>query len=72
MTVLEIVEKFLILRGYSGLYDEYDECGCEISDLAPCSEMKETCEAGYKAECTEECEHEVGRCTWHIQREKPK
>jgi len=71
--VKEIVKKYLDDNGFTGLYDEHGECGCEINDLAPCSEMRESCCAGYKVDCTEECEHELGwtECLWHIQKDKP-
>ncbi len=69
MTVKEIVYRYLSDNGYDGLYFS-GECGCEISDLAPCGEMNEKCEAGYKKDCDDLCDHEFG-CDWHIQREKP-
>jgi hypothetical protein len=46
MEVIEIVEIFLIEKGYDGLYS--DDCGCMVGDLAPCGEMKSDCCAGYK------------------------
>jgi len=71
MTVKDIVEKYLRENGYGGLFEEYGECGCELGDLAPCGDMNEKCQAGYKVNCTVECEHE-DICDWHIQRDKPK
>jgi len=44
-TVLEMVETYLKAHGYDGLY--YDDCGCRIGDLAPCSHINENCRAGY-------------------------
>ena len=73
MTVKEIVKKYLEDNGYSGLYEESGECGCELLDLAPCGDMMERCHAGYKVKCTEECSnwHEFIEEGWHIQKERP-
>ena len=69
MTVKEIVEAWLKTNGYGGLWS--DECGCELSDLAPCGQMDESCcEAGYKVNCDENCNHDEP-CDWHIQATKP-
>lgn len=38
MEVQEIVAVWLKDNGYDGLFSEDYECGCEISDLMPCSE----------------------------------
>ena len=64
-TVKEIVLKYLQENGYDGLFTE--DCGCELSDLMPCSyDCLEYCEAGYKQPC------DCGEgCDWHIGREKP-
>ena len=47
MTVTEIVKKYLIENGYDGLVDEESECGCLVSDLAPCEEIQGICKAAY-------------------------
>ena len=61
MTVIEIVKQYLKENGYDGLCNE--DCGCVIDDLAPCEEMSEQCEAGYK--------HTVNTEEWYIRPEKP-
>lgn len=43
---IQIVEKYLKENGFDGLYS--DECGCELSDLAPCESMSDECHPGYK------------------------
>ncbi len=71
LTVIKIIEEYLKKNNYSGLYDEYGECGCQMSDLAPCGDMQPDCKPGHKAFCTSECEHDEGMGNWHIQKEKP-
>jgi len=61
MNVCEIVTKYLIENGYSGLYSE--DCGCKIGDLFPCQECPDKCKAGY---LQEDCDG------WWIGTEKPK
>lgn len=52
VTVRKIVEKYLKDNGFDGLFE--DECGCQLSDLAPCScESIMRCEPGYKHEAKE-------------------
>lgn len=46
--VIEIVELYLVSNGFSGLVQEDADCGCELSDLAPCGDMGMSCSAGYK------------------------
>jgi len=68
MTVKEIIVKYLKENGYDGLCHVDSECGCEISDLIPCSELNDSCETGYKKLCKDcneqECEYkdEIGHC----------
>ncbi len=52
MTVLEIVRAYLVEHGYDGLAG--DDCGCLLSDLAPCGgNMNESCTAGHRVDgCT--------------------
>jgi len=47
MNVHEIVKKYLVENGYDGLVDEESECGCLITDLAPCQEIQGICKAAY-------------------------
>ncbi len=44
--VVDMVKMHLKANGFDGLYS--DECGCELSDLAPCGEIQGDCRAGYK------------------------
>ena len=67
--VEEIIQSWLMQNGYTGLFYS-GECACEIDDLFPCGEIERYCEAGYKVDCTENCNHD-DLCDWHIQREKP-
>ena len=41
--VKEIVQVFLKLNKYDGLYNVDYECGCEINDLMPCDESYSFC-----------------------------
>lgn len=50
MDVIEIVKNWLLENGYDGLVDPDRECGCQISDLMPCGEGFEKCEAAHKKE----------------------
>lgn len=75
MTGIEIIKAWLTTMGYGGLCSPGNECGCEVSDLAPCGEAANDCEAGYKVLCTGGCSHEgdhdVSKGDWHIQRDPP-
>jgi hypothetical protein len=57
-TVREMVEEYLREYGFGGLCGE--DCGCQLSDLAPCGDGPfPDCEAGYKYPCDpEKCELE--------------
>ena len=72
MSVLDIVKEYLKANGYDGLVT--DECGCQLSDLAPCciGESFINCEPGYKTPCLggEDCAA-YGDCDWHITTKKP-
>ena len=46
MNVMDILKDWLKEHGYDGIYNEGDQCGCELDDLAPCVER--CCEPGYK------------------------
>ena len=47
-TVIEIVKAGLTSGGFDGLVAEGGECGCELSDLAPCGGDFSSCIAGFK------------------------
>ena len=77
MTVLEIVKEYLEKNGFDGLVSPGD-CGCELSDLAPCCVDIEGCECepAYKIPCPNivkygGCEFGCGEGDWHMTTEKP-
>jgi len=53
ITVKEIIIKGLKEIGCDGL--AYDECGCGIDDLCPCSEIHHDCEAAKLTKGNERC-----------------
>ncbi len=68
--VLEMVGGWLREYGYDGLFNA-GECACLLGDLAPCDQILNDCEAGYRVEgCTGNCAS-PGDCDWHVQREAP-
>ena len=60
MNVLDIVKAYLEANGYDGLYNEWGECACLVSDLAPCALISTDCAAGMKGPC------DCGDHDWHI------
>lgn len=75
MNVEKIVIKYLKEHGYDGLVSWDGDCGCEISDLAPCCEPISNCSPAYKIPCPcppGECEFNCGADDWHMTEEKPK
>jgi len=66
-TVAEIVMEYLAENGYDGLCG--DDCGCEASDLFPCSSPADLCKAGFKTPCPQE---ECGEHDWHITPGEPR
>lgn len=67
-SVRDIVAEYLKEKGYDGLYND-SNCACEISDLIPCGNGCEDCEAGYKINCPPYCKE---GCAFHITEIKPK
>jgi len=55
MVVKDIVSKYLKDNGYEGLFNESEDCGCELSDLMPCDEPRPDCEPGFKMVCESNC-----------------
>jgi hypothetical protein len=61
----EIVRQWLSRYDYDGLFNE-GVCGCELSDLMPCSEPQMDCQPGYKVPCDPATCEEGGGCNYHI------
>ena len=58
LTVKKIVEERLRAEGFSGLYQIFGECGCEIDDLMPCDGDSSNCIPGHRCEGPAEgCPH---------------
>ena len=56
MTVLEIVKKYLEDNRIDGLCYTETECGCDVSDLAPCDCITLECQTAKKIMCkSEDC-----------------
>lgn len=71
LDVLSIVHKFLKENSFDGLYNDCIGCACELSDLAPCDEIQNNCEAGIKSVCTGPADDDSpdyceGNCIFHI------
>ncbi|MCP3680307.1 MAG: hypothetical protein GY782_08680 [Gammaproteobacteria bacterium] len=66
MNVKEIIIDYLKKNGYDGMVNEFEECGCELTDLYPCEVIHvNECEPGYKKECS--CEDRG--CEFHMVKE---
>lgn len=48
LTVREIIKRWLGDNGYDGLCHPESECGCRLSDLAPCCEAIDDCEPAHE------------------------
>jgi len=48
LNVIQMVRDHLKANGYDGLVSDDWECGCELDDLAPCGEMRESFIAGHR------------------------
>lgn len=61
MNVIDMVEHWLEIQGYEGLYYE-DMCSCETSNLAPCGQIQGDCQPGYKLPCNcgDSCDFHIG------------
>lgn len=51
MNVFDMTKEWLKAHGYDGLYNTDGGCACLLADLAPCDELCEECEAGYRVAC---------------------
>lgn len=52
MNVKNMVEEFLDLYDYEGLFNDIAECACDRDNLFPCgSKGVENCRPGYKVKC---------------------
>lgn len=64
--VEDIIKKYLEDNGFDGLCNK--DCGCLISDLAPCGQPSTTCRPGYKTMR----KTYGGNLTWHVVPNKPR
>lgn len=62
MNVLQIVKDHLKKTGAEGLCHADTECGCELSDLAPCGAVKDECVPAMKAIHCGKAECECNYC----------
>lgn len=63
MNVKDIVKAYLEANGFTGLYNPYDPCGCDIDDLMPCDSAAPACQPGHRCtEATDLCVHAKGEC----------
>lgn len=62
ISVLGMIESYLLTNGYDGLFNEDGECACEVGDLAPGDCLNAKCCAGIRAPCPDEC----GEHYWHM------
>lgn len=65
MEVKDILIDYLKTHRFGGLFNDVVDCGCGISNFAPCGEIQLDCEAGYEVAC------DCGEHDCHIQRDKP-
>lgn len=56
--------QILAAAGYDGLVDPHSECGCLLSDMAPCLGSPAECAPGYRGACKDDPEE------WAIYRSK--
>jgi len=61
MYALEALRLWLEQNGYDGLVDDGGDCGCELSEFAPCDGEVGSCVAAHKVPC--ECGDD---CEWHM------
>lgn len=76
--IKEIAEEYLDDNNLTGLREPNGECGCEVSDLMPCSDSVLGCQAGYRVSCipksdTDDCCTGCGfdNSDFHISLTKP-
>lgn len=60
-TVEDMLREALLKMGADGLCLYNGECGCSLSDLAPCSNPDVNCMAARKVENSEDEDHPNGR-----------
>lgn len=68
MSAKDIIIKYLRENNYDGLWSDWQECGCEISDLVPCESDFSDCLPGVKHPCKgDDCEWGCeGEDAWHM------
>jgi hypothetical protein len=68
-SVIDLVKQGLRAGGFDGLLSDDGECGCEVDDLAPCTEILGSCVAGWRvAGCDPGCGQ---GCDFHMTAVKP-
>jgi len=73
MNLRDMAKRWLVVRGYEGLYHPSGECACRLEDLMPCGEPSPDCSPGYLAPCPgSESEICGGDCGFHIVQKRPK
>ena len=73
-TVKDIIHHDLEVNNYNGLFNCNSDCACEVTDLAPCGEIRLDCQAGYYQKITKEQGFVIGanreEIKWNIQMDK--
>lgn len=51
MNAIEMVQVWLEINGYDGLYNSFFDCSCPLDDLNPSEFISASCEAAYRFDC---------------------
>ncbi len=51
MTCSDIVKKYLEENGFTGLANPDMDCGCDLDDMAPCSDTFIDCQPAHRVSC---------------------
>jgi hypothetical protein len=63
MNCTDIIKQHIKENGFDGLYNCEGECGCIMSDIAPCDRIEtDTCHPGYLQADKEEYDFMLGNC----------
>lgn len=66
VTLISIVNAWLVQNNYDGLFNDMDGCSCEVGHLAPCDSPQVDCKPGFKDICDCGDQHD-----FHIISSKP-